>query len=97
MARLQAEVDGQRSAQSSVTLGHTLDEWLKTAEVEDSTRDGYIGYVERDVPRDRECTFEPQIVKKRQRRLTDVDEICEPVIDVFAITFSDRWPGAETY
>ena len=28
-----------------------------------------------DVPRDREGTFEPRIVKKRQRRLTDVDEI----------------------
>ena len=28
-----------------------------------------------DVPRDREGTFEPQIVKKRQRRLTEVDEI----------------------
>ena len=27
------------------------------------------------MPRDREGTFEPQIVKKRQRRLTDVDEI----------------------
>jgi putative transposase len=27
------------------------------------------------VPRDREGTFEPQIVKKRQRRLTKVDEI----------------------
>jgi putative transposase len=33
------------------------------------------GEVEIDVPRDREGTFEPQIVKKRQRRLTDVDEI----------------------
>ena len=49
MARLQAEVDAQRSAQSSVTLGYTLDEWLKTLEVEDSTRDGYIGYVERNI------------------------------------------------
>ena len=49
MARLQAEVDGQRSAQSSVTLGYTLDEWLKTVEVEDSTRDGYIGYIERNI------------------------------------------------
>src|SRR3954463_14984762 len=28
-----------------------------------------------EVPRDREGTFEPQIVKKRQRRLTEVDEI----------------------
>ncbi|ROS43341.1 mutator family transposase [Amycolatopsis thermoflava] len=33
------------------------------------------GEVEIEVPRDRESTFEPQIVKKPQRRLTDVDEI----------------------
>jgi putative transposase len=76
------------------------------------------------VPRDREGTFDPQIVKKRQRRLGEVDEIVlslyakglttgeisahfrdiyrwtmrwKPVIDAFAITFSDRWPAAETY
>jgi putative transposase len=33
------------------------------------------GEVSIDVPQDREGTFEPQIVKKRQRRLTEVDEI----------------------
>ncbi|OXM59649.1 IS256 family transposase [Amycolatopsis vastitatis] len=33
------------------------------------------GEVDIEVPRDRESTFEPQIVKKRQRRLTEVDEI----------------------
>ncbi|WP_435875983.1 IS256 family transposase [Saccharopolyspora shandongensis] len=33
------------------------------------------GEVEIAVPRDRESTFEPQIAKKRQRRLGDVDEI----------------------
>jgi transposase-like protein len=33
------------------------------------------GQVEVEVPRDREGSFEPQIVKKRQRRLTGVDEI----------------------
>ena len=33
------------------------------------------GQVEIDVPRDRAGTFEPQIVKKRQRRLSGVDEI----------------------
>ena len=33
------------------------------------------GRVEIDVPRDRAGTFEPQIVKKRQRRLNGVDEI----------------------
>jgi putative transposase len=34
-----------------------------------------VGEVEINVLRDREGTFEPQIVKKRQRRLADVDEI----------------------
>lgn len=33
------------------------------------------GQIEIDVPRDRAGTFEPQIVAKRQRRLTDVDEV----------------------
>jgi putative transposase len=36
---------------------------------------GNSGAVEIDVPRDRAGTFEPQIVKKRQRRLGEVDEI----------------------
>ena len=31
------------------------------------------GQVEIDVPRDRNGTFEPVIVEKRQRRITDVD------------------------
>lgn len=34
-----------------------------------------IGPVEIDVPRDTASTFEPQIVKKRQRRMSGVDEI----------------------
>ena len=34
-----------------------------------------IGPVEIDVPRDIDASFDPQIVKKRQRRLTGVDEI----------------------
>ena len=34
-----------------------------------------IGPVEIDVPRDVDASFTPQIVKKRQRRLTGVDEI----------------------
>jgi transposase-like protein len=33
------------------------------------------GHVEVEVPRDRAGTFEPQIVRKRQRRLNGVDEI----------------------
>lgn len=34
-----------------------------------------IGPVEIEVPRDRDASFDPQIVRKRQRRLTGVDEI----------------------
>jgi putative transposase len=34
-----------------------------------------IGPVPLDVPRDREGSFEPQLVKKRQRRLHGVDEM----------------------
>lgn len=34
-----------------------------------------IGPVEIEVPRDTESTFQPQIVRKRQRRLTGVDQI----------------------
>jgi putative transposase len=34
-----------------------------------------VGEVRIEVPRDRDSTFAPQIVKKRQRRLSDVDEV----------------------
>lgn len=34
-----------------------------------------VGEVTIDVPRDREGTFEPKIVKKRQRRFSEVDEV----------------------
>jgi putative transposase len=33
------------------------------------------GHLEIEVPRDRGGTFEPQIVRKRQRRLNGVDEV----------------------
>ena len=34
-----------------------------------------VGEVEIEVPRDRDGSFEPKIVKKRQRRLAGVDEL----------------------
>jgi hypothetical protein len=48
-----------------------------------NSRNGYraktvlteVGPVEIDVPRDRDATFEPKIVAKRQRRLSGVDEL----------------------
>jgi integrase len=47
VTRLSAEVDKLRSPTSSVSFSHAIDEWLRTADIETSTRDGYIGYIER--------------------------------------------------
>lgn len=47
MNRLLVQVDGQRSATSSVSMAYAIDEWLRTSEVEDSTRDGYVNYINR--------------------------------------------------
>jgi transposase-like protein len=64
-------------------LGHEKNQaerGRESANVRNGTRSKTVisdaaGEVEISVPRDRESTFEPQIVKKRQRRLTEVDEI----------------------
>jgi transposase-like protein len=64
-------------------LGHEknrADEDRDSSNVRNGTRPKTVlthatGQVELEVPRDREGTFEPVIVKKRQRRLGEVDEI----------------------
>ncbi|MBN6037737.1 site-specific integrase [Amycolatopsis sp. 195334CR] len=49
MTKLQAQVDGQRSASTSVSLSYAIDEWLRTADIESTTRHGYVGYIERSI------------------------------------------------
>ena len=49
LARLQAEIDGQRTARTGVSLGYVLDEWLRPVELEDGTRETDVGYIERTV------------------------------------------------
>jgi transposase-like protein len=49
-----------------------------------------IGPVEIEVPRDTESTFEPQIVKKHQRRLTGVDEIVLSLDGAWLDDWGDR-------
>jgi integrase len=49
LTKLLAQVDSQRSPQSSVSFSHALDEWLRTAELEASTRKTYVGYVNRTI------------------------------------------------
>ncbi|MET3953220.1 transposase-like protein [Rhodococcus sp. OAS809] len=64
-------------------LGHDKNQALPDREstnIRNGTRSKTVlteatGHVPIEVPRDREGTFEPQIVKKRQRRLNGVDEI----------------------
>ncbi|GAA0628924.1 tyrosine-type recombinase/integrase [Kutzneria viridogrisea] len=49
MTRLLSQVDQQRSATSSVSFGYVLDEWLRTAELDEGTREMYRGYVKRNI------------------------------------------------
>jgi transposase-like protein len=60
-------------------LGHEKHERAADGNTRNGTRSKTVvtevGPVEIEVPRDRAGSFEPQIVKKRQRRLTGVDEM----------------------
>nr|WP_307281893.1 IS256 family transposase [Arthrobacter sp. W4I7] len=60
-------------------LGHERHGTAENGNVRNGTRSKTmfteVGPVEIDVPRDREGSFEPQIVKKRQRRLDGIDEV----------------------
>ncbi|MFF7976226.1 transposase [Streptomyces sp. NPDC007905] len=60
-------------------LGHERHERTESGNVRNGTRSKTVltdvGPVEIEVPRDRAGSFEPQIVKKRRRRLNGVDEM----------------------
>ncbi|HEY3259857.1 MAG TPA: site-specific integrase [Pseudonocardiaceae bacterium] len=47
LSEFRTQVRKQRHTPTSVTTSYALDEWLRTSEVEDSTRIGYVNYVER--------------------------------------------------
>lgn len=49
LTKFQAEVDKQRSPETSVSLAHALDEWLRVNEIESTTRGTYEGYIERTI------------------------------------------------
>lgn len=42
-----AEVLKQRNASTSVNFGYAIDEWFRKADLEDTTRHGYLGYINR--------------------------------------------------
>lgn len=47
--RLVAEAEKARRPSSVISLGHVIDEWLRVAEYGDSTRETYVGYIERTI------------------------------------------------
>ncbi|MGH3942177.1 MAG: tyrosine-type recombinase/integrase [Pseudonocardiaceae bacterium] len=47
--RLVAQAEKARRPSSVISLGHVIDEWLGVAEHEDSTRETYLGYIERTI------------------------------------------------
>jgi integrase len=48
--KLLVNVNRQRPA-SSAPFAHVVDEWLRTSEIEDSTRAGYVNYIQRHILR----------------------------------------------
>lgn len=66
-------------AEMTEHLGHEKHQQAESGNIRNGSRSKTVltevGPVEIDVPRDRAGSFEPKIVKKRQRRLTGVDEI----------------------
>lgn len=46
---LVAEAEKTCQPSSAISLGQVIDEWLKVAEHEDSTRETYLGYIERTI------------------------------------------------
>lgn len=49
LTRLLRQVYEQWTPNSTVSLGHALDEWLRTAELEETTRKSYSSYIERAI------------------------------------------------
>jgi integrase len=49
MTRLLAQVDRERSPTTSGTVGYLLSRWLEVADLELTTRDGYEGYIRRNI------------------------------------------------
>ncbi|GAA2245805.1 hypothetical protein GCM10010401_19070 [Rarobacter faecitabidus] len=66
-------------AEMTEHLGHEKHQQAQSGNIRNASRSKTVltevGPVEIDVPRDLAGSFEPKIVKKRQRRLTGVDEI----------------------
>ncbi|MGW5645943.1 N-terminal phage integrase SAM-like domain-containing protein [Saccharopolyspora sp. NPDC003752] len=47
--KLLAQADKQQTATSSVKFSFALDEWMRTNEIEESTRNTYLGYINRTI------------------------------------------------
>lgn len=47
LTEFRAQVLKQRTVASTVPFAHAVDEWMQNSEVTDSTRDGYVNYIER--------------------------------------------------
>ncbi|WP_152360500.1 hypothetical protein [Microlunatus speluncae] len=47
--KLQAQVDQQRSAATNAILSYTIERWLEIAELDFQTRQGYEGYIRRNI------------------------------------------------
>src|ERR671917_1512595 len=47
LTKLQAQVDEQRHPRSAVSVGQVIEKWLEVTELQDSTRERYLGLIRR--------------------------------------------------
>lgn len=89
-----AEVGPNQVAEPTDHLGYEANERTMVGNARNGKRSKTvttdIGPVEIDVPRDRESSFEPRIVRKRQRRLDGVDGLCVRFLRKGSLT--ERFP-----
>ncbi|GAA1249375.1 hypothetical protein GCM10009676_39850 [Prauserella halophila] len=49
MTKLQSQVDKQRVPSTNVSFSYAIDEWLRSSDIEPTTRHAYVGYIERTI------------------------------------------------
>jgi putative transposase len=88
-------LDSLKKALTERALNAEMDHHLATGEGVGNTRNGYgrktvmteTGKLEIDVPRDRQCSFDPQLIAKYQRRFPGFDE---KIVSMYARGMSTR-------
>jgi len=95
MTRMLSKVAMERILEIEMEMENHLGEKSKSLRTNGNSRNGYTqktlktdtSEIPLDIPRDRESTFEPQLIKKNQRRSGDLDT---KILTLYAKDMSTR-------